>query len=210
MTFDPRFVLPRLRNTFKYAFFEVYTQVVGASPQRPLADRKLHGHLPVMLNLRVSLVQVIVEDELPFVRGQQFQTFREAFRTVASVDFLRDAQRQHVGRDFLPPAGFENEITGHAVKIPRRIANVLGLDLRQPLHDPIDSFIRIVFRITQTFGDEDADQPGPNYFIPLTCFFAIWIEPLKQSIKWFFGDGQLSLILRTWGSIRRVPRAEAL
>lgn len=209
MTFSPRFVLSRLLNTFNHAFFEVYAQMVGARSQGPLADRKLDSHLPVMLNLRVSLIQVIVENELPFVLGQQFQTLRQTFRSVASDSFLRNAYRQHVSRDFLSPAGFENEITGHAVKVPRRIANVLRLDLRQSFDDAIDSFIRIVFRITQTFGDEDADQPGPNYFIPLTCFFAIRIEPLKQSVKWFLGDGQPSQPL-IWGSIRRVPRMEAL
>ena len=92
----------------------------------------------------------------------------------------------------LSPAGFEDEIPRHAVKVTRRIADVLRLNFRQSLHHAIDSFIRIVFRITQTFRDEYADQPGANHLISLTCFFAIRIEPLKQSIKWFLGDGQLS------------------
>jgi hypothetical protein len=74
MSFDRRFVLSRLRNTFKHAFFEAYAQVVGARSQRTLANRKLVGHLPVVLDLRVSLVKMIVEDELLFVSGQQFQT----------------------------------------------------------------------------------------------------------------------------------------
>ena len=57
-----------------HAFFEIYAQMVGARSQGALADRELDGHLPVMLNLRVSLVEVIVENQLPFVDGQQLQT----------------------------------------------------------------------------------------------------------------------------------------
>lgn len=75
MTFDPRFVLSRLLNTFKYAFFEVYAQVMGARPQGSIADPKLDSHLPVMLNFRVSVVEVIIKNKLPFIRGQRSQTF---------------------------------------------------------------------------------------------------------------------------------------
>ena len=91
MTFEPRFVLSRLRNTFKHAFFEVYAQVMGARSQGTLADRELDGHLPVMLNLRFSLVEVIVENELLFVSGQQFQTLCQTFGSVAPDSFRRDA-----------------------------------------------------------------------------------------------------------------------
>jgi hypothetical protein len=80
-----------LRNTFKYAFFEVYAQVMGPRPQGSLADREFDGHFPVMLNFRMSLVEVIVKNELAFVSGQQLQTLCQAFRGVASDSFLRDA-----------------------------------------------------------------------------------------------------------------------
>ena len=74
MTFDAVFVLSRLGNTTNYAFFEVYSQMMGACAQRPLADPQLVSHLPVMQDLRLPLVQVIVENELLFVAWQQFQT----------------------------------------------------------------------------------------------------------------------------------------
>jgi len=74
MTFDAGFVLSRLRNTTNYAFFEVYAQVMRARPQRSLANPQLVSHLPVMQDLRLSLVKVIVENELVFVPWQQFQT----------------------------------------------------------------------------------------------------------------------------------------
>jgi len=63
-----------LRNTFKYAFFEVYAEVMGPRSQRAFANRKLDSHFPVMLHLGMSLVKVIVENEFLFVSGQQFQT----------------------------------------------------------------------------------------------------------------------------------------
>ena len=74
MSFGRRFVLSRLRNTFQHAFFKAYAQVVGARSQRTLANRQLVSHLPVVLDLRVSLVEMIVENERLFVSGQQFQT----------------------------------------------------------------------------------------------------------------------------------------
>jgi hypothetical protein len=91
MSFDGRFVLSRLRNTFHHAFFEAYAQVMGARSQCTLANRKLAGHLPVVLDLRVSLIKMIVENELLFVSGQQFQTLRQAFGSVTPDNFLRDA-----------------------------------------------------------------------------------------------------------------------
>jgi hypothetical protein len=74
MTLDGSFVLPPVINTTKYAFFKAYSQVMGAGAQRALANPKLVRHLPVMLDLRASLVQVIVENELLFVARQQLQT----------------------------------------------------------------------------------------------------------------------------------------
>jgi hypothetical protein len=48
--------------------------MMGSRSQRSFADRKLVCHLPVILNLRVPLVKMIVENELLFVAWQQFQT----------------------------------------------------------------------------------------------------------------------------------------
>ena len=74
MSLDGGFVLPPVINTAKYAFFEVYSQMMGASAQSSLANPKFARHLPVMLDLRTSVIQVIVENEFLFVDGQQFQT----------------------------------------------------------------------------------------------------------------------------------------
>ena len=52
-------------------------------------------------------------------------------------------------------------------------------------------------------------EAGANYFVTLTCLLAIGIQPLKQRIKWFLIVGQLSTNpLKSWGSIRRVPRSQ--
>jgi hypothetical protein len=48
--------------------------MMGSRSQRSLADRELIRHLPVILDLRVALVKMIVENELLFVAWQQFQT----------------------------------------------------------------------------------------------------------------------------------------
>src|ERR1043166_6332061 len=115
--------------------------------------------------------------------------------------------RQHVRRYLSAPSTFEQDVSRHAVKVTSRIANVTLLKLRQSFDHSIDRLIRIVFGITQTFGDEDPYQPGANYLVSCSCFFAIGVEPLKQSVKWFFGDGQLSANPQNWGSIRRAPRS---
>jgi len=74
MTFDAGFVWLHLRNTANYALFEVYSQMVGARAQSPFADLQLQRHLPVMQDLRLSLVKVIIENELAFVAWQLSQT----------------------------------------------------------------------------------------------------------------------------------------
>jgi hypothetical protein len=48
--------------------------MMGAGSQRSLADRKLAGHLSVILDFRVPLVKMVVKNELLFVAWQQFQT----------------------------------------------------------------------------------------------------------------------------------------
>jgi len=113
--------------------------------------------------------------------------------SIAAYSLRCPTLRQDVSRDFFTTPIFENHISSDAVKVARRIADVASLKLRQSLNDAVDRLVGIVFRITQTFGHEDAYQPGANYLVPFTCFFAVGIEPLKQSIKWFSGDGHLSV-----------------
>jgi hypothetical protein len=192
MTLDGSFVLSPMINTAKYAFFEAYSQVMGASAQGSLANPKFVRHLPVMLDLRAPLVQVIVENEFLFVAGQQLQTLGQALISITSNACLCLALRQHVRRDLFTTSILENDVSCHTVKVSGRIANVAPLQLRQSLYHSIDRLVGVVFRITQALGDEDAYQPGPNCLVSCSCFFAIRIEPLKQSIKWFLGDGQLS------------------
>ena len=48
--------------------------MMGPGSQRSFADRELVRHLPVILDLRMPLVKVVVENEILFVAGQQFQT----------------------------------------------------------------------------------------------------------------------------------------
>ena len=70
MSFVPAIVV----NAFKYAFFKGYAQMVRTRSQSTLANRKLAGHLPVMLDLFMSLVQMIVKNEFLLVARQLFQT----------------------------------------------------------------------------------------------------------------------------------------
>src|ERR1041385_8253434 len=112
--------------------------------------------------------------------------------SIATCAFLGMALRDLVGRYFLTPAIFQQDVSGHAVKVTGRITNVSFLKLRQSLYHSIDRLVCIVFRIAETLRHEDADQTGANDLVPVCCFFAVGIEPLKQSIKWVRGDGHLS------------------
>lgn|SRR5215813_8755691 len=112
--------------------------------------------------------------------------------SVTSHGCVCQVLRQHVRGDLFTASIFEEDVSRHAVKVTGRISDVALLKLRQSLYHSIDRLIRIVFRVTKTFGDEDAYQPGANYLVSCSCFFAIGVEPLKQSIKWFLGDGHLS------------------
>ena len=123
--------------------------------------------------------------------------------SVTTHAFQRLALRHCVSRDFLTPAIFQENVSSHTMKVPGGIANVGFLKLRQPLYHPIDRLVRIVFRIAQPLRHKDAYQARANYLVSFCCFFAIRIEPVKQSIKWIRGDGHLSTISScTCGSIK--------
>jgi hypothetical protein len=69
------FVPAKIINALQYAFFQGYAQMVRTRSQGAFGNRKLPRHLAVMLDFRVSLVQVVIEDEFLFVTGQKSQTF---------------------------------------------------------------------------------------------------------------------------------------
>ena len=75
MTLDGTFVLNGCANALKYAFLKGYAQMVGARSQGAFRNRKFPCHLPVMLDLLVSLEQVIVEDKCLLVGRQKAQAF---------------------------------------------------------------------------------------------------------------------------------------
>ena len=131
------------------------------------------------------------------------------------------ASRQYVVRQNLFTTSiFEDDVSRNAMKVADRIADVGLFKFRQSLYHSIDRFIGIVFRITQTFGDEDAYQAGTNHLVSRSCFFAIGVEPLKQSVKWVLGDGQLSAnslelgidktcAAKLGGSVKAPPKASS-
>ena len=75
MTLDGTFVLDGRANTFKYAFFKGYAEMVGARSQGAFRNRQFPSHLPVMLDLLVSLEQVVVEDKCLLLGRQKSQAF---------------------------------------------------------------------------------------------------------------------------------------
>ena len=75
MALDLSFVFYLRANTFKYAFFKGYAQMVRTRPQGAFTDRKLARHLAVMGDLLVSFKQMIVENKRLFVRRQKSKAF---------------------------------------------------------------------------------------------------------------------------------------
>jgi hypothetical protein len=69
------FVPAKFINALQYAFFESYAQMVRTGSEGAFGNRKLSRHLTVMLDFRVSFVQMVIEDEFLFVTGQKSQTF---------------------------------------------------------------------------------------------------------------------------------------
>jgi hypothetical protein len=69
------FVPAKVIDALQHAFFKGYAQMVRTGSQGAFRNRKLARHRTVMLDFRVSLVQVVIEDEFLFVTGQKPQTF---------------------------------------------------------------------------------------------------------------------------------------
>src|SRR6185369_9951869 len=108
--------------------------------------------------------------------------------------------RQYVHRNFPPPSCFHQNVSRHTMKVTRRVADIASFNLRQSLYNSIDSFVCIVFGVTQALGHIHSYQSGTNRFVALTCLFAVGIEPFKQLVKWVVRSGQLLTVPRCWGS----------
>ena len=67
MTLNRAFVFALMVDTLKYAFFEAHTQMMRTRTQGAFTDRELGRHLPVMHYFFMSVVEMIVQNELLLV-----------------------------------------------------------------------------------------------------------------------------------------------
>src|SRR5437868_14029433 len=166
-------------NALEYAFFKDYAQIVRTRTQSSLADRKLTCHLAVLLDLRVPLVQMVVENKFLFVFGQELQALCQTLGHLASLGFSSQAVRHDVGRNFLPPSLLQNHVAGHTVKVPGRIADVSASDLVQSSHHAIHCLVSSMSSITDALGHKHPHESGVDRLVPLASLLAIGIQPLK-------------------------------
>jgi len=80
-------------------------------------------------------------------------------------------------RDFLASHHLAKDVTRDAMEIPRGLADVSALNLRQLLHHAVDRLVRKILRIAEAFGHKYPDQTSADYFILLPGYFGVWVKP---------------------------------
>ncbi len=80
-------------------------------------------------------------------------------------------------RDFLASHHLSNDVTRNTVEIPRRLADVCVLNLRQPLHHAVDRLVSQILRVAEASRHKYPDQTSADYFILLPGYFDVWVKP---------------------------------
>lgn len=130
--------------------------MVNSDPQGAVANLQLSSHMLVLFDLLVTLVKVVVEDQVAFRLGKRLETFLQAF-SLFTCGFRLDPGHGAFDGQLLAPEILAEDVTGHPMKVARRLAFIGVADVGKSDGDAVEHFVREVFSVTKTFGDEDPD-----------------------------------------------------
>src|SRR5207253_7491684 len=117
--------------------------------------------------------QIVLQHHLVLIRGQSlhtsFQTFILSFRLVG-----RSRRLWHQGHR---PSShvLKMHFIGYAIKVERRVANVVLSYFPQLDCYAVDGFVGHLFSVIATSADEDFDDTAANYFVPFPGLIAVWV-----------------------------------
>ena len=140
----------------------------------------LSRHAFVMLDLALSLVQVVVENKIALGVGQMIETVTKAVMLLGCVEGRIDSYVDVSSGDLFPSRALADYVPRDAVKVTRRFASVPFFNFGQAKYDAIDRFIRKIFCIVQAFGDKNPHKSGVDGFVFPTCNLSIRIQPNQQ------------------------------
>jgi hypothetical protein len=171
------FVCLHMLNTLLYAFFKASANVVRSASQRAVRDPKRVCHPLVLLDFVTPVVDVIVQNQLAFVRRQEPETLHQTVVLVA-VNLVLDRNHGHLfDRDFFAPVYLAKDETRDSMKITRGLADISVANLGQLLHHAVDRLVGKILRVAEPFGHKYPDQTSADYFIFLPGYIAVWIKP---------------------------------
>ena len=156
---------PSSKRALPHATFQTHSDLKCAAANRPLADVELASHLFVMLDLVVSFVQVVVENQVALAGRQTVKTVSQTVVLFAELEFRLDAAFDHPGGDFFSPVVFANDISGNAMKITGRLTRVICFDVRQATHHAVDRFIRKIFGVAEALRNKYPHQTRVDGFV---------------------------------------------
>lgn len=152
---------------------------MDATAERPLGDAEFGGQSLVVLDLVVSFVQKIIENELAFFRRQLLETTLEAFAFLAGGLGV-DPHRRDFRRDLLPTVRFPNDIAPDAVEVTAGFAVVSLTNVGQAGYYAVDGLVCEIFSVAEAFRYEHAEEAGANGFILGGARFAVTITQPRQ------------------------------
>jgi len=120
---------------------------VGTAAQRAGGNSQSVRHLFVVFDLVMSIVKVVVENQVTLLRSQNPQAYIQAFELAGNYRICKESYRGDFHRDLPSAPRFSNYVSSHAVEVPGWFSAVRILDVWQPCDNPVNRFVREVFRI---------------------------------------------------------------
>lgn len=145
-------------HTLSYTFIQPDPDVVRSAAQRAFGNAQRLGHLFVVLDLVVTFVKVVIENQVTLSRRQHVQAQIETLMFGCHDRVFERNNRCHFDRDLFAPDGFQHDMPRDSVEISRGLAAVAVPYIPEPRNDAVDGFVREIFGIVQPFRNKHPHQ----------------------------------------------------
>ena len=147
------------------------------SAQGSLADSQLGCHAFVMFDFVVTVVEIVIQDQVALIAWQELKALVQAFKFDPRDRFLIDENDGHLDGNLLTSICLPDDISRHAMKESRGITFEGVVDISKPNYYSVNSFVGQIFGVVEPLGNENSDEAGPDVFIFLSGAFSVGIQP---------------------------------
>ena len=154
-------------RAFAHAVGKVRSDFVGAVANGSGGYLERARHISAILDLSMSLVQVIVQNQIPFPRRQTTKTVTKTNGFLAWLDPGLNRNLDVLSRDLSASSSFTNDIPRNAMKVVRGLIDVTHPDLSQSSHHAIDRLVSKILSVVEALQYKRLNQARTNPLITL-------------------------------------------